>query len=65
MYWIGWVVEKGDPIASAIRIREVVLPITDCVSNDSNTIIDNLLARLGQLAVSTCLRRQVDNDRSS
>jgi hypothetical protein len=57
MYWIGWAVEREDPVASASGIKVEASQVADRISNDSDTIIDNLLARLGQLAVSTRLRR--------
>jgi hypothetical protein len=64
MYWIGWGVVRGDPAWSAFGNSVVGLQIAHRIPNDSDTIVYDLLAGLGKLAVSTCLCRQVDNDRS-
>jgi hypothetical protein len=64
MYWIEWVVETGDPAGSASGNSAVSLQIAYRIPNDGDAIVNDLLARLGKLAVSTCLCCQVDNHRS-
>ena len=64
MYWIEWVVEMRDPISSASSISAVDLQIAHCITNDSDAVVNDLLAGLGKLAVSTGLSCQVDNHRS-
>jgi hypothetical protein len=61
MYWIGWVVERGDPISSASDNSAVGLQIAYRIPNDGNTVVDDLFAGLSELAVPTCLCRQIDN----